>query len=252
MAIPKNYRGAAKRMTDQAIARVAHMLGCDEDAIHAVLDVEARGSGFDDTGRPAMLFEPHVFYRNLSGAQRDRAVRAGLAYSKWRKGNYPKDSYPRLAAAVAINQESAYRAASWGLSQILGENFDEAGFSSAAEMVEACCESEDRQLTMMAAVIKKRGLHTALRRRDWQTFARSWNGASYKDNAYDVRLAQRFAWWDKRPDTPWTPEMAAAETVQNDPSAPGVIFLPPAGGYIAPPRLSFAARLVNWWNAVMA
>lgn len=251
MAIPKDYRGAALRMTDAAIARVAHQLGCDEDAIHAVLDVEARGSGFDDRGRPAMLFEPHVFYRNLSGAKRDSAVRAGLAYPKWRKG-YPKDSYPRLAAAVAIDAEAAHRSASWGLSQILGENCQEAGFRTAAEMVEACCASEDRQMTMMAAVIRARGLHTALRRRDWEAFARSWNGSAYKENAYDVRLAQRFAWWDKRPDTPWTPQMAAAETVANDPAAPGVIFLPPASGYIAPPRLSFAARVANWWNSIVA
>lgn len=249
MAIPKDFRGAARRMTDEAIARTAHMLGCGEDAIHAVLDVEARGSGFDDHGRPAMLFEPHVFYRNLSGKQRDAAVRAGLAYPKWRKG-YPKDSYPRLAAASAINAEAAYRSSSWGLSQILGENHEEAGFSTAAAMVEACCESEDRQLTMMAAVIRARGLEKALRRLDWEAFARSWNGASYKENQYDTRLAVRFAWWDKKPDTPWSPQMAAVETVQNDPSAPGAIFLP-QGEYAPLPSIPFSTRIANWWRQVV-
>lgn len=250
MAIPKDYRGAARRMTDEAIARVAHQLGCDEDAIHAVLDVEARGSGFDDHGRPAMLFEPHVFYRNLKGAKQDRAVRAGLAYPKWRKG-YPRDSYPRLIAAAAIDMEAAHKASSWGLSQILGENCKEAGFGTAIEMVEACCESEDRQIAMMAAVIRARNLRAALIKRDWATFARSWNGPAYKDNAYDVRLAQRFAWWDKRPDTPWSPQIAAAETVQNDPSAPGAVFLP-QGEYVPLPTPPFLTRVANWWRQVVA
>lgn len=254
--IPKNFKGAAHRLGDQDIAQVAHDLGCSEDTIHAVLDVEARGSGFDDHGRPTMLFEPHVFYRNLKGAEQDRAVRAGLAYPKWRR-NYPKDSYPRLEAARAINAESAYRAASWGLSQILGENFKEAGFPSAAAMVEACCESEGRQLAMMATLMRAWGLQTALRNRQWATIARRWNGPGYADNHYDTRLAARFAWWQTKPDTPWEPKYAAIETIENDQDAPGVVNLPPADGYvplptISPAPLSFAARVSDWWHGLFA
>lgn len=247
MTIPAGYRGSARRMTDKAIARVAFKLGCGEDAIHAILDVEARGSGFDEYGRPAMLFEPHIFYRNLSGRQRDAAIRAGIAYPKWRKG-YPRDSYPRLAAAVAINPEAAYRSASWGLSQILGENFKEAGFRSAALMVEACCESEDDQLGMMAAVVQNRGLQRALKSRDWAAFAMSWNGSGYKENAYDTRLAARFAWWQRKPDTPWTPEFAALETSSHDIAEP--IFVPPPI-YLVPPTQPFLARIAKWWHGIL-
>ncbi len=62
------------------LPRVGHQIGVGEDEIHAFMDVEASGSGFDDRGRPKMLFEPRVFYRNLRGPKRDQAVKEGLAY----------------------------------------------------------------------------------------------------------------------------------------------------------------------------
>ena len=115
-----NFKGKAKRLDDIDLPRIGDRIGVGEDEIHAVLDVEARGNGFDAQGRPAMLFEPHVFYRNLSGAAQDRAVRECLAYPKWKRGSYPSDSYPRLERAMKINTEAAQRASSWGLGQILG------------------------------------------------------------------------------------------------------------------------------------
>jgi hypothetical protein len=66
------FRGPAKRLDDIDLPRIGHEIGVGEDEIHAVLTVESSGSGFDAKGRPKMLFEPHVFYRNLSGANRDR------------------------------------------------------------------------------------------------------------------------------------------------------------------------------------
>ena len=80
------------------------------------MDVEAAGSPWDKAGRSKMLFEPHVFYRLLvEGAKRDRAVGEGLASAKWGAKSYPADSYPRLLGAMAIDEEKALMAASWGL-----------------------------------------------------------------------------------------------------------------------------------------
>src|SRR5690606_14914854 len=119
----KGFKGEAKRLDDVDLPRIGHQIGVGEDELHAFMDVEAAGSGFDSQGRPKMLFEPHVFYRNLTGAKRDRAVREGLAYPKWGEKPYPKDSYPRLKKAMLIDETAALKAASWGLTQILGENF---------------------------------------------------------------------------------------------------------------------------------
>jgi hypothetical protein len=99
-----NFKGAAKRIEDIDLPLIGREIGVGEDEIHAVLDVESAGSGFDKQGRPKMLFEPHIFWRELGpGAKRDKAAAAGLAYPKWKR-NYPPDSYPRLAKAMAIDR----------------------------------------------------------------------------------------------------------------------------------------------------
>src|SRR5262245_61151885 len=85
-----DFKGAAKRLADIDLPRIGQTIGVGEDEIHAVLEVESSGHGFDSQGRPTILFEPHVFYRNLSGDKRARAVSAGLAYEHWKAGNYPK------------------------------------------------------------------------------------------------------------------------------------------------------------------
>ena len=58
------------------------------------------------------------------------AVAAGLAYPKWGERPYPSDSYPRIMAAGAIDLQAALKATSWGMGQILGENYAAAGFRS--------------------------------------------------------------------------------------------------------------------------
>ncbi len=115
----KTFKGAARRLDDIDVPRIGARIGVGEDELHAFMEVEAAGSGFDSKGRPKMLFEPHVFYRNLSGKKRDDAVKAGLAYSKWKPGKYPADSYPRLIQAMAIDETAALMASSWGAGQIL-------------------------------------------------------------------------------------------------------------------------------------
>ena len=228
MTIPADFKGAARPLGDKDIAWAAHELGCGEDAVHAVLDVEARGCDFDDEGRPAMLFEPHIFYRLTGGAVRRHAVAAGVAYERWGEKPYPRDSYPRLAIAMRLSPEDALRSASWGLSQILGDNFKEAGYSNVSDFVAGACDGEPVQLLQMVNVIKHRGLDHVLRKEDWAAFARSWNGAGYKRNSYDDRLRARYAWWAQKPDTPWDPEYAILETIESDAHAPHVVFPPTA------------------------
>ena len=88
------------------------------------MDTEASGSGFDPQGRPRILFEPHLFYRNLAGAELIQAKAAGLAYANWGEKPYGKESqqYPKLERAPAINETAALKSCSCGFSQILAEN----------------------------------------------------------------------------------------------------------------------------------
>lgn len=197
------FRGPARRLEDADLSRVGAMVGVGEDEIHAVLEVESAGSGFDSKGRPKILFEPHVFYRNLSGEKRDRAVREGLAYPTWRTGQYPRDSYPRLIAAMAIDETAALKACSWGLGQILGENHKACGYETVQEMVKDATLSEGAQLEQMIRFVKSKRLDAALRRHDWAAFARGYNGASYAKHGYHTKLAAAYAKWARIKDTPW-------------------------------------------------
>ncbi len=67
---PINFIGPAKRLDDIDLPRIAALIDVGEDELHAIIDTETCGSGFDAAGRPKMLFEPHVLYRNLSGGRR--------------------------------------------------------------------------------------------------------------------------------------------------------------------------------------
>ena len=45
------FTGRAKRLEDIDLPRIGHEIGVGEDEIHAIIDVEAAGSGFDSKGR---------------------------------------------------------------------------------------------------------------------------------------------------------------------------------------------------------
>lgn len=224
-----NFKGAAKRIDDIDIPRIGAQIGVGEDELHAFMDVEAAGSGFDGQGRPKMLFEPHVFYRNLKGEKRDRAVREGLAYPKWRR-NYPADSYPRLRAAITIDETAALKASSWGAGQILGENYAAAGYASPREMVAAFMDDEENHVQAMVNFLESKGLARKLREHDWAGVARGYNGAGYKANAYDRKMAEAFAKWKKIRDTAWVPgDPPSAKPVETvKPSPAPVPQSPPA------------------------
>lgn len=197
------FKGAAKRLEDLDITDVAEELGVGEDEVHAVIDVETSGSGFDKLGRPRILFEPHVFYRNLRGANRALAVKEGLAAPKWGTIPYGKESaqYGKLERAMRIDETAALKACSWGLGQILGENCVAAGYRSPQEMVRDFREDEEHHLRAMGVFIKENNLDDELRRHDWRAFARGYNGPAYAKHGYHIRLAAAYRKWARIPDT---------------------------------------------------
>jgi hypothetical protein len=190
-----NFSGSGQKLSGDDFARAAKVIGCEEAAIRAVTQVEARGSGFDVKNRPIILFEPHVFYRNLAGAERQRAVDAGLAYAKWQPGHYPATQdgrYDQIARASAINEASALMAASWGIGQVLGENYKICGYRSPQDLVSRCVVSEGGQLDVMVAFIVGRGLGKYLATKNWAGFADGYNGSGYAENRYDVKLGRAY------------------------------------------------------------
>src|SRR4029450_7350285 len=87
-----------------------------------------------------------------------------------------------------LGRPAAPRSASWGLGQVMGENFKAAGFLDVEPMVAAFVESENAQLEGMARSIAAIGADKHLRAHNWPAFAAAYNGPAYAQNSYDERL----------------------------------------------------------------
>lgn len=199
-----NFIGTGKKLDDIDLPKIGRLIGVGEDEIHAIIDVESKGTGWDSQNRPIILFEPHIFYKQLAAnkpASLQTAVSEGLAYQKWGTKPYPRDSYPVLEKAILIDQELALRSASWGLGQIMGFNFSMVGYKSAQEMVEHFKLDEENHLAAMIKFIIAAGLDDELHRHDWDGFARGYNGPGFAANRYDIKLAAAYQRWLNIKDT---------------------------------------------------
>jgi hypothetical protein len=81
---------------------------------------------------------------------------------------------------------------SWGIGQILGENYSMEGFADTEQMVAAMSASEDQQLAAMSNFLVSSRLDVPLLAHDWASFARGYNGSNYAINRYDIRLNAEF------------------------------------------------------------
>jgi len=189
-----------KQLTEQDYAKAAARLGCEVAAIKAVAAVESRVSGFLVDGRPVILFERHIFRRQLVQNRVDPAPheRARPDIVNRRPGGYVGGAaeHERLADAVAINRDAALKSCSWGKFQIMGFNWRATGHASLQDFVNAMYRDEAAQLDAFVAFLYAEGLDDELVRRDWAAFAERYNGPAYRKNRYDAKLAtayKRFA-----------------------------------------------------------
>lgn len=203
------FKGAAKPLDRIDVPKLAHRIDVSEDHFQAFLNVESRSRGFNREGQPIILNEPHVFYRNLRGAERDQAVRQGLAYREWGEKPYERSQsarYEWLDRAMRINEEAALKSCSWGLSQILGENFSLVGYGTVQDMVRAFMRDEEEHVEAMMKYILATGIADDLRAERWDVVARVYNGPGYKRNGYHTKMAREFAKLRGVPDVDWQPD----------------------------------------------
>lgn len=189
------YKGTGKKILAADFAALAAEYGIEVPSLRAVMEVEARGSGFYKDGSVISLYEPHIAYK-YAGKYRQALVSKGLAYESW-KQDYPPTSLQRINdAAKYSTAEIAALSTSWGLGQIMGFNHEAAGFNSALDMVSSFAKGEVDQTRGMLNFIKSSPtMMKALKAKDWDTFARLYNGKQYKKNRYQIKLANAYAKW---------------------------------------------------------
>ena len=180
------------------LQKSAEPLGLDPCAVQAALSVESSGSGFLQDGRPKILFEGHVFWKELQKRginPEPYAVKlTDIEYPAWDKSKYSGGAaeWERLNAAALINRPAALCSASWGLFQIMGFDYALCDFGSVETFVDAQEESEAVQLESFCAFIRSRGLARFLAKKDWANFAKQYNGSGYAANQYDVKLRRAY------------------------------------------------------------
>jgi hypothetical protein len=187
----------------ESFTHAAWVLDCEVAAIRAVARVEASTIGaFLDSGEPTLLYERHLFHRFTDGHY-DGIAASGLPpthalLSSRTPGGYGPVSaqHARLQAAVELDRNAALRACSWGLFQILGDNWRRAGHDSLQSFVSAMYRDADEHLRAFVFFVHSDPrLLAALRAKDWPTVASKYNGAAYKRLPrphYDERMAAAF------------------------------------------------------------
>lgn len=178
-------------LTEQNFIEAATELQCFPAAITAVAEVEAAGVGFLESGQPKILFERHIFSR-LTQRKFDRT---NPDISNRNPGGYKggQAEHGRLNQATVLDRTAALKAASWGKFQILGQNFQQAGFETLQEFINAMYHSEQQQLKAFVGFIKAdKRLLKAIRNTDWQLFASVYNGPAYQKNRYGEKMAAAF------------------------------------------------------------
>ncbi|QMU64760.1 MAG: DUF3380 domain-containing protein [Flavobacteriaceae bacterium] len=187
---------SCRKLTETAIEEVALQLQIEVAAMKAVCEVESNGEGFLPDGRPKILFEGHIFWRELEKAgmnPEDYVVgNENVLYPSWVRDYYGEDQYMRLNKAMNIQETAALASASWGMFQIMGFNYKACHFDTVTYYVMTQYISEDEHLKAFAGFIETNNLVRHLQNKDWAAFAYGYNGPGYAENQYDVKLAAAY------------------------------------------------------------
>lgn len=182
--------------------RIAEMNNLPVANLRAVVKIEAAGAGYNRAGLMKLLYEYHIAFRRTKGKVRYRLAKAGLAVKRWGAKKYPRAMAARheqVKNAVAIAGDAGFEFASYGLPQMMGFNHKVCGFVSARAMVSFMLEGEANQLEVMIRFLKGTGLINHLRKGNWKSFARGYNGPAYAKHGYDRKLAHAAKMFARNP-----------------------------------------------------
>lgn len=183
-------------------------LNCEPAALKAVEELESGGrGGFLPSGRPQILFEGHQFYKRLKESHSEAFAKQiqshfpNICYPKWDKKQYKggEAEWERLIIARSVDPIIADMSASWGIGQVMGFNYAACDCNSVVEFVDKMCKSKESQLELWFRFLKNTpACINALRKKDWASFAKNYNGPGYAQNRYDTKLANAYAKYVKQ------------------------------------------------------
>ncbi len=194
-----------KHLSEKDLIDFAELYNLDLAAVKAVNQIESSGKGFLAFGKPRILFEGHVFWKELKKRNIEpnsflNSLSQDVLYEKWTKKYYRggEGEYERMEKAANISdspgtKEAAYCSASWGAFQIMGYNYKNLGYNSIDNWVSVMNDHEREHLAAFGKFISMKSISGKklvnwLQEKNWEKFAEGYNGSGYKKNKYDEKL----------------------------------------------------------------
>ncbi len=194
------YGGVLSALSDE--------LGIDRDAAGAVLAIESGGTATTELG-PVIRFENHIFWDRWGNAHQavfhthftfDSTKRwqghrwrgsAGDDFEVCHQDQQPGE-WKVFRFACGLDEAAAITSTSIGLAQIMGFHHRRIGYATPREMLDAFATEGAQIIGFFDFVATSSGdrLLTAIRDKDWATFAKGYNGTGkfqqYADKMLDA------------------------------------------------------------------
>ena len=214
-----------EKITEDDYEKAAKELGCEVEVIKAIamqetMKLKKLGLGsFDKHNRPTIMYERHYFSEKtqnrydevnpdisspkayIGGHARKKEIfeyvtKEGEKIKKIKFVPYDDGNhyglyswqYNKLAKAYALDKDAAIRACSWGMFQVMGDNYAACGFKTPYDFAKAMSKSEQEHLKAFVAYCKYYKLEKALKEKDWKKIAYGYNGPTYFKNQYDEKI----------------------------------------------------------------
>lgn len=183
------------KITDREWEEEAEDLGVDVAILKAIHEVEASSSSYLPQGYPALLFEAHIFYRELKALGKDPESlilsHSNILSRSWNRGLYKGGvgEVTRINEAYLISPVAALKSASWGAFQILGAN---SGKEGVFEFYRKMWTSEAGQLKVLSEFLKSSGVVPYLKTLNFREIAKRYNGPGYESNSYHIKLERAY------------------------------------------------------------
>ncbi|WP_081069646.1 N-acetylmuramidase family protein [Burkholderia stagnalis] len=191
--------------SDDQFKSIATALDCEAAVMKAFAYTESGGDAWLPNGLPKVLFERHHFYQftaPLPDKKTKKTPKHPFAqYSDIcspSRGGYGDSIYEwqRLLKAAKLNLEAALMSASYGGFQILGENYKDMGYSSAAAFVNDFMSGTDSQIKILEQFFKKvkKAAIPHLKKKNWETITMYYNGGNWKDTnpGYPSKMSEYY------------------------------------------------------------
>lgn len=190
----------AFRLTDYDIQRFSERYQIEPAAVKAVLDIEAGKyhNGFSEPCLPLINFDQKLFRQRLAktgvnmSAIRQQYPELFVAPAISKYGTQQRKEHALLEQAREINDRLAVECTFWGMFQIGGFCWQKCGAPDVDVFVKEMSRSERDQLAMFGILLENTGMLELVRKKQWERFARAYNGPSYKARGYDRRLIKAY------------------------------------------------------------